>query len=175
MQAPLCVFMYYTLCVAVVVWVTNNPATQQAVLGPLFTSWRLTCLCCIVWLKVTQTGEPIFPLSSKHRKPYEIALVGASDATAASLLPFSGAQLSAAEIAELCLPDHLAGLPVICCVACPHGHSRKPPLDDVLHAILRKRAEHKLELFARNLRSGWYSAGLEVLHHQRLSSFLKRK
>ncbi|ELR22796.1 MTA70 family [Acanthamoeba castellanii str. Neff] len=55
----------------VVVWVTNNPAIHNFVKRNLFPRWRVQYVATHYWLKLTSSGEPVMPLNSAHRKPYE--------------------------------------------------------------------------------------------------------
>ena len=178
-----------TLKCAVVTWVTNNPAVQRLVTDELLPAWRCALVAVIVWLKVTTQGDPVFPLHSTHRKPYELALVsrrvraGDDDDPVATSSDSGGAAAVASSLSPL-TPDDLAALgitdstvPHYMCVSMPIGHSRKPPLDDMLTRLgIVTSGSRKLELFARNVRPGWTSVGDEVLYHQRVGvNFVKAR
>ena len=74
-----------------------------------------------------------------------------------------------------CARDH----PIPCWVG-----QAKPPIDDFLRNIMRAAGDKsearaggaavvQLEVFARNLRRGWLSVGLEPLKHQELGPFMQ--
>lgn len=63
----------------VAVWVTNKPKYHRFVTEKLFPSWGLKHAATWYWLKVTTAGEPVVPLDSPHRKPYEQLILGTSD------------------------------------------------------------------------------------------------
>ena len=82
----------------------------------------MQCGFCVVaelcWYKVTCRGDPVCPLDSPHKKPYELAYI------ARRVLPVSVAGAP-------------ASLPIvhICCP--PSCHSRKPPLEAILPWLAR--------------------------------------
>ncbi|KAH8173359.1 MT-A70 domain-containing protein [Sarocladium implicatum] len=92
----------------VAVWITNREAVYDFVTSPggLFSSWGLRLVSEWTWLKVTSSGEPIMPLDSAFRKPWEKLLIAQRVETP-----------SKAALAE----------PRII-VAVPDVHSRKPNL-----------------------------------------------
>ncbi|KAG8461332.1 hypothetical protein KFE25_010519 [Diacronema lutheri] len=127
----------------VIVWCTNNKALSDWVVHALFPEWGLRHVATWFWLKLTAgAGELVTgSVDSPHRKPWEPMLLGVRGA-----------------------PDWADRLParrVIC--ACPVGHSVKPPLEAIVRQHVRERSfapdGTKLELFARELRTGWCSAG----------------
>jgi hypothetical protein len=70
-------------------------------------------------MQIAANGEPVVPLSSPHRKPYEPLVIGRVGAPK---------------------PDEdLPATRVICSV--PSRHSRKPPLDGVCKPACGKRLE----------------------------------
>jgi N6-adenosine-specific RNA methylase IME4 len=129
----------------VAVWVTNKQSVSDFVKSPtgLFASWGLSLVSEWTWLKVTESGETIFPLDSAWRKPWEKLLIGKRLGRAA--------------------PPALAKSRVI--IAVPDVHSRKPNLRDVFAEFLGCDY-NGLEVFARNVTVGWWSWGNEVLHFQ---------
>lgn len=126
------------------IWVTNKPAFRDMVLGEggLFEGWGVQLVEEWIWLKVTSAGEPISELGSMWRKPYEILLVGRRGA----------------------FPDSDVKRRVL--VGVPDLHSRKPNLKSIFEQVMKKEKYEALEIFARNLTSGWWAWGNEVLKFQ---------
>jgi N6-adenosine-specific RNA methylase IME4 len=91
----------------VAVWVTNRPKYKQFLIDKLFPSWQLELVGEWYWLKMTTTGQPVMPLDSTHRKPYELLLVARNKASTSAIH----------------VPEKL----VFASVA--SQHSRKPPLN----------------------------------------------
>ncbi|KAG9241791.1 MT-A70-domain-containing protein [Calycina marina] len=134
----------------VAVWVTNKPAFRDMLLeeGGVFDAWGVQLVEEWVWVKVTASGVPICGLDSRWRKPYEILLL-------ARKLPrpvFGG-------VAEV---DRRVVISV------PDIHSQKPSLKGLFEDVFGKEegTYEGLEIFARNLTSGWWSWGNEVLKFQ---------
>jgi N6-adenosine-specific RNA methylase IME4 len=130
----------------IAVWVTNKPAFHEMLLGQggLFEVWGVELVEEWIWLKVTNEGEPICALDSTWKKPYEILLVGRR----------GGKQ------------GHDVKRRVV--IGVPDLHSRKPSSKVLFEQALdMKEGEYQgLEIFARNLTSGWWSWGNEVLKFQ---------
>jgi len=129
----------------VAVWVTNKESVLDYMLSPggLFSSWGLQLVSEWTWLKVTSSGEPIMPVDSAWRKPWEKLLIARrADA-----------------------PTRPALIQPRVLVAVPDVHSRKPSLREVFGNILGQEYMG-LEVFARNLTAGWWAWGNEVLHFQ---------
>ena len=143
------------------VWVTHDPKVVA-----LARSW---CTCWLgpdttivefAWLKVSETGEPCFPLPSATasvdtRKPYEVLLLARSGGTAA-----------AAAIDAKVLP------PALVFNSVPSQHSRKPPLAGLLAPYLGLHGPREgdtddgithLEIFGRELRPGSLCIGDDAL------------
>ncbi len=128
------------------IWITNKPAIRQLVLQSmsdlgleLYEEW--------VWIKTTIKGEPVTALNGLWRKPYE------------TLLLFHYRDKSYDEPHELqAYPDVTRRV----IIAVPNHHSQKPCLKELLDPLMPKDYR-ALELFARNLTSGWWSWGNEVL------------
>ncbi|RDW69838.1 hypothetical protein BP6252_08858 [Coleophoma cylindrospora] len=127
----------------VAVWVTNKSAFHEMLLeeGGLFQAWGIKWIEEWIWLKVTTTGEPICEIDSAWRKPYEILLIGRK-----TNKPVSDVTRKVV-------------------VGVPDLHSRKPNLKALCAELLPSQYE-ALEIFARNLTSGWWSWGNEVLKFQ---------
>jgi N6-adenosine-specific RNA methylase IME4 len=127
----------------VAVWVTNKSAFRDMLLGEggLFEKWGLCLVEEWIWLKITSRGDPICPLDSRWRKPYEIVLVGK-------------------RIEEDVKRRIIIGVPDL--------HSRKPNLSCLVQQVIGKQkgSYEALEMFARNLTAGWWAWGNEALKFQ---------
>lgn len=128
----------------VAVWVTNKPAVLDLMTSPggQFTSWGLELVAEWTWVKVTTLGEPIYPVDSTWRKPWETLLI--------------------AKKAGATTPPGLAPKVIF---SVPDLHSRKPNLRGLFSDILGLDCVG-LEVFARHLTAGWWSWGDEVLRFQ---------
>ncbi|XP_014838440.1 PREDICTED: methyltransferase-like protein 4 isoform X2 [Poecilia mexicana] len=141
----------------VVTWVTNRPSHLRFVRDELYPHWGVEVVAEWFWVKVTTSGEFVFPLDSPHKKPYEVLVLGryrpANDHTS---------------------PLQTANVPVEdkrLIVSVPSAlHSQKPSLSEVLKLYVGAEAKC-LELFARSLQPGWTSWGNEVLKFQHISYF----
>ncbi|KAJ3100278.1 Methyltransferase-like protein 4 [Phlyctochytrium planicorne] len=130
----------------VAIWVTNHPKFIDLIKQRLFPAWNLKLVGEWLWLKVDTQGAPLVPLASEHRKPYEALFLGRS-------IPESG------QVENECPTNFvMASLPSA-------YHSQKPILDEIVFRFI-KPGGRKLEIFARNLRQGWFSWGNEVLKFQ---------
>jgi hypothetical protein len=94
----------------VAIWVTNKPKFRNFIINKLFPSWKLECVSEWVWLKTTTQAEPVFPIDSDHKKPYEQLIIGRpiQDATNRQSLPLPKTHV-------------IVSIP-------SKRHSRKPPL-----------------------------------------------
>lgn len=128
----------------VAVWITNKSSVFDLVTSPrgLFASWGLELVTQWTWLKITSSGEPIFDIESTWRKPWETLLIAKRIGAKAP-----------------------SGLKPQVIVAVPDVHSRKPSLRFLFEDVLG-RDYAALEVFARNLTSGWWSWGDQVLRFQ---------
>ena len=126
------------------IWITNKLAFRDMVLGEggFFEEWGMHLVEEWIWLKVTSAGEPISELGSLWRKPYEVLLVGSREVS----------------------PDSDVKRRVL--VGVPDLHSRKPNLKSIFEQVMKKEKYEALEIFARNLTSGWWAWGNEVLKFQ---------
>ncbi|KAK1797454.1 hypothetical protein P4O66_008303, partial [Electrophorus voltai] len=139
----------------VVTWVTNRPRHLRFVKEELFPHWGVKVVAQWLWVKVTRTGEFVFPLDSPHKKPYEVLLLGRSCA---------GRENTTRCEAEL--PDRRL------IVSIPSSlHSHKPSLSAVLKPYIRPDAKC-LEMFARILQPDWTSWGNEVIKFQHHSYYI---
>jgi N6-adenosine-specific RNA methylase IME4 len=141
----------------VAVWVTNKAAFREMLLeeGGFFEQWGVQLVEEWTWLKVTAKGEPICKLDSRWRKPYEVLLIGRRTEG-----------VSAAQKAE--------GVKRRTIVAVPDLHSRKPNLKELLGQLEGVQEGYKgLEVFARNLTSGWDAVGDEACKFQQVHHWIE--
>ncbi|XP_076829515.1 N(6)-adenine-specific methyltransferase METTL4 [Brachyhypopomus gauderio] len=138
----------------VVTWVTNRPRHLRFVREELYPHWGVKDVVQWLWVKVTRTGEFVFPLDSPHKKPYEALLLGRVCA---------GTDNTRCESE---LPDQrlIVGIPSVL-------HSHKPSLSAVLKPYIRSDAKC-LEMFARGLQPDWTSWGNEVIKFQHHSYYI---
>ncbi|ESN92997.1 hypothetical protein HELRODRAFT_69400, partial [Helobdella robusta] len=138
----------------VAVWVTNKIKYQDYVREELFPSWNLQFVATWYWLKVTKKLTPVYPLllstsSTKHpKKPYELLMLGRFRLEKYHLMSNSNIDCK--------IQDRMVIISVPSAI-----HSHKPYLREVFKDHLPEDAKC-LELFARNLQSGWTSWGNEV-------------
>ncbi|KAF7213455.1 N(6)-adenine-specific methyltransferase METTL4 [Nothobranchius furzeri] len=139
----------------VVTWVTNRPSHLRFVHDELYPHWGVQVLADWFWVKVTTSGEYVFPIDSQHKKPYEILVLGRYCSADTSRKPSE-----IPKIEDKCV-----------IVSVPSAlHSQKPSLSEVLRPFVGAEAEC-LELFARSLQPRWTSWGNEVLKFQHISYF----
>lgn len=135
----------------VAVWITNRPAVRECVLGPggLFEAWNVARVEEWICLKVTTSGEPVYPLDGQWKKPYEVLLIG---------------QRPEDPLASANEPSKFTRRLLI---TVPDLHSRKPCLRELLKLTLFASLPDYtcLEIFARYLVEGWFSWGDEVLKY----------
>ena len=135
----------------VAVWVTNKSSFREMLLREegVFEQWGLRFVEEWIWLKVTSGGQPICPLDSKWRKPYEVVLVGKKIGKGEQ----NGKSRQVNRRVILGVPDL---------------HSRKPNLRCIIEQVIGKGegGYEALEVFARNLTAGWWCWGKEVLKFQ---------
>ncbi|TAQ88786.1 hypothetical protein B7494_g2882 [Chlorociboria aeruginascens] len=131
------------------IWVTNKPAFQEMVLGEggVFEEWGVELVEEWLWLKVTEKGEPICALDSRWRKPWEVLFVAKRKCQR---------------------KEQVEGVKRRVIIGVPDLHTRKPSLRRVFEALMGEREDgyEALEVFARNLTSGWWAWGNEVLKFQ---------
>ena len=159
------------------VWITNKSAIRKLVLESMH-RLDLELFEELIWLKATIHGEPVTPLDGLWRKPYEILLLfrrgnvwckSSTDASSAlrdevAYVP-NISQTQRAEEEEDEAGNLLLEYPDVrrrVVIAVPDVHSRKPCLKEPLAPLLPE-GYRALEIFARNLTTGWWSWGDEVL------------
>lgn len=157
------------------VWVTNKPKFRKFVMNKLFPTWNIKLVGVWYWLKVTTKGEPVVPLDSPHRKPYEQLVLGI-------VMPQQQQQGQEESLStrEGRIPDTHAIISIP-----SRRHSRKPPLQGMCILLVKRCESLKLivaskdvmakylpknpkclELFARCLTPHWTSWGNECLKFQ---------
>jgi N6-adenosine-specific RNA methylase IME4 len=136
----------------VAIWITNKPAIRDLVLGEngLFDCWGVELVEEWVWLKTTISGEPVTPIDSVWRKPYEILLLGRKSKQYSAPLretPKAHSQITRKVI-----------------ISVPDLHSRKPCLKELFQKYVPDDNSYRaLEVFARHLVAGWWSWGDECI------------
>uniref|UniRef100_A0A8D0A5K9 Methyltransferase 4, N6-adenosine n=1 Tax=Sander lucioperca TaxID=283035 RepID=A0A8D0A5K9_SANLU len=144
----------------VVTWVTNRPSHLRFVRDELYPHWGVEVVAEWFWVKVTTSGQFVFPLDSHHKKPYEVLVLGRYRSAADDTTRFEMFETSEVPVEDQRLV-----------VSVPSAlHSQKPSLSEVLKPYIGAEAKC-LELFARSLQPGWTSWGNEVLKFQHTSYF----
>jgi N6-adenosine-specific RNA methylase IME4 len=136
----------------VAMWITNKPAVRDLVLGEggIFECLGVELVEEWIWLKTTLHGEPITPIDSVWRKPYEIQLVGRKRRN--YLMSAEGSSAKDGGVKRRVL------------MSVPDLHSRKPCLKELIETLLLDANHYRaLEVFARHLVTGWWSWGDECL------------
>ncbi|GAA5956699.1 hypothetical protein JCM3765_005708 [Sporobolomyces pararoseus] len=122
--------------VLVAVWLTNRVKYRRLLLDKLFPSWKIKNPVEWYWIKIASSnGEPVWSLSSTHRRCYEGLVLGWYNPEKRGV-------------------KHLEENKVF--LASPIGHSRKPVLLDLLIPLLPSTSSspNVLELFARTTLAG---------------------
>ncbi|XP_011606311.2 methyltransferase-like protein 4 [Takifugu rubripes] len=141
----------------VVTWVTNRSSHLRFICDELYPHWGVQVVAQWFWVKVTTSGQFVFPLDSPHKKPYEVLVLGRYRC--------SPENTRSLETSEVPVEDQRL------IVSVPSAlHSQKPSLTDVLKPYVGSEPTC-LELFARSLLPGWTSWGNEVLKFQHASYF----
>ncbi|XP_062986671.1 N(6)-adenine-specific methyltransferase METTL4 isoform X2 [Elgaria multicarinata webbii] len=140
----------------VVTWVTNRQKHLHFVKTDLYPHWCVDGVVEWFWVKITRSGDFVFPLDSFHKKPYEVLVLGRVKGSTDVPLRVSEDEV---------LPNHKLIVSVPSTL-----HSHKPPLTEILKEYTKSDVEC-LELFARNLQPGWTSWGNEVLKFQHMDYF----
>ncbi|KZV23234.1 methyltransferase-like protein 2 [Dorcoceras hygrometricum] len=144
----------------VALWVTNREKLRTFVENELFPKWGVKHAATFYWLKVKADGSLIGELDLFHHRPYECLLLG-----------FSHAEDKNSE--HLLRLLHIPNNQVF--ISIPGDYSRKPPVGELLvDYIPGSKPARCLELFSREMLSGWTSWGNEPLHFQRSKFFVSR-
>ncbi|KAK2886591.1 hypothetical protein Q8A73_020537 [Channa argus] len=105
----------------VVTWVTNRPSHLRFVRDELYPHWGVDFVAEWFWVKVTTSGQFVFPLDSPHKKPYEVLVLGRYRSSTDS-------SLSSSETSKLPVPEDQRLI-----VSVPSAlHSQKPSLSGEL-------------------------------------------
>lgn len=126
----------------IAIWITNKASIRRRVMETMKVL-GLTTAEEWIWVKVTASGEPVLPIDGIWRKPYEVLLLfsaGHTDKTAVR-----GARRFIFGASDF--------------------HSRKPNLKCLFDRLFNG-SYRAIEIFARNLTSGWFGWGDEVLKYQ---------
>ncbi|KAJ5205745.1 hypothetical protein N7491_003630 [Penicillium cf. griseofulvum] len=150
------------------IWITNAEKARRAAYEAL--SGAGFCICEEwIWVKTTWDGQPISALDGLWRKPYEILVIGRKSGHNVNV----NVNFNASNAPLLFQIDDLTRISeaittrrVIAAV--PDLHSRKPNLKSIFENVFFTEASQlqeysALEVFARNLTSGWWAAGDEVV------------
>jgi N6-adenosine-specific RNA methylase IME4 len=137
----------------VAIWITNKPAVRELVLDSekgLFAAWGVDLVEEWLWLKTTESGEPVSELDGAWRKPYEVLLLGRRR-NGYHDLGWSG-EVSSSSVVYRTI------------ISVPDLHSRKPCLKELIEPLMPDATNYRaLEIFARNLVTGWWSWGNECI------------
>lgn len=150
-----------------VIWCTNDPRVHAFAKSRLVPQWGFEYITTWYWLKVTESGKPVFPFPTRayQRRPFE---------------PFILARFPVHNNNQLRVPV-IPRIRVVCSV--PSFHSFKPQLDELLRPYkvvpvrpitARRRTAGRcpnLELFARMLRPGFAAMGDECLRFQDIGEY----
>ncbi|EME78527.1 uncharacterized protein MYCFIDRAFT_36864 [Pseudocercospora fijiensis CIRAD86] len=135
------------------IWITNKASIRDLVLNEeygLFATWGIKLEEEWLWLKTSISGEPITPLESVWRKPYEVLLLGRKQ------------RRGMVDHATVTLSNQLCERRVL--ISVPDLHSRKPCLKQLIEPFMTDLENYRaLEVFARHLVAGWWSWGSECL------------
>ncbi|KAG9150389.1 hypothetical protein Leryth_014572 [Lithospermum erythrorhizon] len=141
----------------VALWVTNREKLRSFVENELFSAWGVKHVANFFWLKVKADGSLISDMDLFHHRPYECLILG-----------YCGVKDT--EVSTLkSIPDNKVFVSV------PGEYSRKPPLGELLKEYTPGLdSACCIELFAREMISGWTSWGNEPLHFQNSKYFLHK-
>ncbi|MCJ1396449.1 hypothetical protein MMC18_009339 [Xylographa bjoerkii] len=130
-------------------WVTNKPDVRKAARN-CFEAWDVDVVEEWIWIKITANGEPVYEVEGLWRKPYEILLLGR--------------RVRPTEVSASIHDTIAQGLPKRLIAGVPDFHSRKPCLKDLIKPLMPHQRDYRaMEIFARNMTTGWLSYGDEAL------------
>ncbi|KAL7600277.1 hypothetical protein Lser_V15G21897 [Lactuca serriola] len=136
----------------VALWVTNKEKLRVFIEKDLFPKWGVKYLATHYWLKVKADGSLIGELDLFHHRPYECLVLGYCYPEVEDLDYFSKLKS---------IPDGQV------LISIPGDYSRKPPVGEMLREYIPgSHTARCLELFAREMVSGWTSWGNEPLRFQ---------
>ncbi|KAF5866696.1 Methyltransferase-like protein 4 [Aspergillus alliaceus] len=137
-------------------WITNSARARKAAYDAIQGAGLSVCEEW-VWIKTTTNGDPITPLNGLWRKPYEVLIIGMKQQHQQPIDPLE--------------TEGNSGVIRRFIAAVPDVHSRKPNLREIFEKLFFADAStlgdsiaySALEVFARNLTSGWWACGDEAL------------
>ncbi|MCJ1401965.1 hypothetical protein MMC11_005182 [Xylographa trunciseda] len=130
-------------------WVTNKADVRKAAKN-CFEAWDVDIVEEWVWIKTTARGEPVYDVEGIWRKPYEVLLLGR--------------RVMPTEVSAPTNCNNAKRLPRRLIAGVPDLHSRKPCLKDLIEPMMPDRREYRaMEIFARNMTTGWLAYGDEAL------------
>ncbi|EPS60488.1 hypothetical protein M569_14315, partial [Genlisea aurea] len=141
----------------VALWVTNREKLRIFVETELFPKWGTKHVATSYWLKVKPDGSLISELDLFHHRPYECLLLGFC----------SGGEGEKSHDPETSIIRHNQIF-----ISIPGDYSRKPPIGALLAEYMKPKTMRCIELFSRELISGWTCWGNEPLHFQHSNYFL---
>lgn len=168
------------------IWITNAEKARRAAYDAL-TSTGFHVAEEWIWIKTTIDGQPISAVDGLWRKPYEILVIGqadqmnkTADLDATAPATATGAVRGSSSHESDLLGIDPASIQRRVIAAVPDLHSRKPNLKEVFERVFFMGGDETegsgvdesdagpqsysaLEVFARNLTTGWWSCGNEVL------------
>ncbi|KAG7965063.1 hypothetical protein I3843_09G204400 [Carya illinoinensis] len=143
----------------VALWVTNREKLRGFVEKELFPAWGVTHVATFYWLKVKADGSLINDLDLFHHRPYECLLLGHCHREAMD---------------SECLSKFKPVQHNQIIISIPGAYSRKPPIGGLLPEYFPGfKPTRCIELFAREMTSGWTSWGNEPLHFQDFKYFTR--
>ncbi|KAE8100551.1 hypothetical protein FH972_018438 [Carpinus fangiana] len=143
----------------VALWVTNREKLRGFVEKELFPTWGVRYVATFYWLKVKADGSMINDLDLFHHRPYECLMLG---------------YCHRESVDSECLPKFKPVQDGQIIVSIPGDYSRKPPVGGLLlEYVPGFKPTRCLELFAREMNSGWTSWGNEPLRFQELRYFIR--
>ncbi|POO03156.1 MT-A70-like [Trema orientale] len=136
----------------VALWVTNREKLRYFVEKELFPAWGVKYVATFYWLKVKADGSLISDLDLFHHRPYECILLGECN----------GESLDSSNTSRI---KTIQDNQII--ISIPGDYSRKPPVGGLLLEYVAGHSPTRcLELFAREMVSGWLSWGNEPIRFQ---------
>jgi N6-adenosine-specific RNA methylase IME4 len=132
-------------------WITNNTHTRMMALTRFFDAWDVELIEAWIWVKTTVHGEPVYEIEGLWRKPYEVLLLGRKRSA-------QKPDQNHAEKNRVCTAKQRL------IVGVPDLHSRKPSLKELIGPMMPDPKNYRaLEVFARNMTSGWSAWGDEAM------------
>lgn len=143
----------------VALWVTNREKLHGFVEKELFPAWGVRYVASSYWLKVKADGSLINDLDLFHHRPYECLLLG---------------QCHREAMDSKCQSESKPVQDNQIIISIPGDYSRKPPVGGLLlDYVPGFKPARCIELFAREMISGWTSWGNEPLHFQGSRYFIR--